>query len=508
MRALTAPDWIVIALYGAVVLGVGWWANRRQKTSRDYFLGGGALPWWAVAASLAATSFSTSSLIGGTGFGHGPHGVSWFQLQIGDFLALGVVSLLFLPFFAQLRSTTAYEYLEKRFGVGARSVASVLFLVQTLLRTAILVYGPAVALQTLLGWSVEASIVFTALAAIVYSVSGGIAAVVWTDLIQLGVILVAVGACIAVVLADVPGGITAVVSHANRTGRLQVVSTEMQRGSIYNLVGAIVPYGVFALSLFGTGQQAVQRFLACKDLKAARRAAFGAWAAGASALGACLLLGVALAAWSELAPNAKDLGVDAEVLPAFVGERLPAGLAGLVLAAIFAASMSSIDSAIHSMSTCTLIDFVQRFSRTPPDDARLLRYARFVTGCAGVLAVGGALLAAESARAGGLLETTVTWLGYVAGPLLGLFLLGMLTRRVGQTAALIGVFVAAYGIALIVGWTDLATRGASGAWHPLWLAPASAALTCVAALLASLVLPRPSTERTSGLTVWTRAPRA
>jgi SSS family solute:Na+ symporter len=266
-----------------------------------------------------------------------------------------------------------------------------------------------------------------------------------------------------------------------------------------------VPYGVLALSLFGTGQQAVQRFLSCKDLGAARRAAFGGWAAGAVALGACLFLGVTLAAWGELAPSARDLGSGDAVLPAFVGLRLPAGLAGLVLAAVFAASMSSIDSAIHSISTCVLVDFVQRFARRTPGDTTLLRYARVVTACAGVLAVGGALHAAEVASGEGLLETTVTWLGYVAGPLLGLFLLGMLTRRVGQTAALIGVFTAAYGIALTVGATELVKSGATGAWHPLWLAPASACVTCLAALLASLVLKRPPEARLRGLTVWTRS---
>ena len=503
MDRMALLDWIVIGVYGAAVLGIGWWANRRQTSSEAYFLGGRSLPWWAVGVSLIATSFSSASLIGGTGWGFA-NGLGYLQLQIGDLLAIGVVALVFLPFFAGLGITTAYEYLERRFGALARSLGSLLFMAQTLLRTSLLIYAPALALSTLLGWDLTTAIVVTAVAAIVYSVFGGISAVVWTDLIQFGVILVSVAMCLWIVVSDVPGGLSAVLDHAAEAEQLEPVSVEWNPRSPFNLAGSILAYGILALSLFGTGQQAVQRFLACEDVRAARRAAFTGWAAGAIAVGACLFLGVCLSAWVELAPNGTPLGAKADqVLPAFVGARLPAGAAGLLLAAIFAAAMSSIDSAIHSISTCTIVDFVVRYSKNPPDDRGRLRAARWVTALVGVVSIGGALLAAEGDKS--LLDTMIKWLGYVAGPLLGLFLLGMLTRRATQVGALLGVLAAATGIAIAVLGTDAFNLKTEAAWHPLWLAPASALATFVLGWTASWLTRSPSDEDLRGLTIWTRS---
>jgi SSS family solute:Na+ symporter len=490
--ALAALDWIVMALYGAVVIAIGWVANRRQKDSEDYFLGGRRLRWWVVGISLIATSFSSASLIGGTGFGYAT-GMRWLQLQIGDLVAIIVVCLVFLPFFSSLGLTTAYEYLERRFGVVARSVASLLFIVQTLLRSAVLIYGPALALSSILGWRVETAIVVAAAAAIAYSTFGGIAAVVWTDLIQFAVILFAVGYCLLLVAGDVPGGFGAVLDHADSRGALEVVTLEADRGTPFNLLGALVPYAVLAMSLFGTGQQAVQRFLSCRDLRSARAAAVTGWTAGTIALGVTLFLGVCIGAWAALAPGATSMeGIKAdEVLPRFIGTRLPAGVAGLMLAAIFAASMSSLDSAIHSMSTASIVDFFRRFSKRPPDPRTELRFAREMTLLFGLIATHGALLAARTETT--LLETLVTWLGYFAGPLLGLFALGMLTKRANEFGALVGTFVAiAFVLGLAWAWTGPESGTPYKPWgfHRLWFAPFSCALTFGLGLLASLLRPR------------------
>jgi solute:Na+ symporter, SSS family len=494
---LAPLDWIIMAVYGAAVLGIGFVANRRQKNGEDYFLGGRALPWWAVGASLIATSFSAASLIGGTGFGF-MKGMGYLQLQIGDFLALAAVAFLLIPFFARLRLTTAYEYLEQRFGVVARTVASLLFVAQTLLRTSLLFVVPAIALSAILGWSLGTSILVTAAAAITYSAFGGIAAVVWTDLIQMAVVSVGVAYCLVVVVTDIPGGLGAVIEHADAAGRLDAVTWSMDFTTPFNVPGAIVAYGVLAFSLFGTGQQAVQRFLACADVASARKAAALGWTIGTAALAACLFLGVGLAAWVDLAPpgTSAALGTWDEVLPGFIRHRVPAGMAGLLLAAIFAAAMSSIDSAIHSMSTCALVDFVGRFRQGPLEERERLRLARLATVLFGVIAINGALIAAAEER--GILVTLVTWLGYLAGPLLALFLLGVLTRRANERGVLIGVAVGFAGI-IIVQFTV-----AELPFHALWFAPMSCAVTLVVGALASLLFPRPAVDGLAGLTWWTR----
>jgi len=466
---MSAADVFVMVLYGAVVLGIGFWANRRQKNSEDYFLGGRKLKWWAVGISLVATSFSSASLIGGTGFGYS-NGLGYLQWQIGDLIAILIVCAIFLPFFAAQPITTAYEWLEHRFGRRARVVGSLLFLAQTAVRASVLVYGPALAIQAVLGWSVESSILLSATAAIAYSAFGGIAAVVWTDCIQFGVILFAVVAALFMVGSDVPGGFGAIVDHAREHERLHAVTFSADPKSPFNLLASVVPYMFLALSLFGTGQQAVQRFLSCQDLKSARRAALTGWLAGTIALSITLLLGVAIFAWQELAPAAEGFALDKgdKVLPTFLVARMPAGMAGLMLAAIFAASMSSLDSAVHSMSTSFLVDIVRR---------RDLRLARVATIGVGVIATFGALAAARSES--GMLLTMASWLAYFAGPMLALFLLGMLTK-VTENAALIGV--AAGGLLVLV----LAWYRTSLPFHRLWLCP----ISCIAAMLTGLAAAR------------------
>ncbi|MHC4955955.1 MAG: sodium:solute symporter family transporter [Planctomycetota bacterium] len=478
---MEALDYVVMAVYAAAVLGIGVWAHRKQKVSEDYFLGGRRLRWWAVGISLVATSFSSVSLIGGTGYGYS-RGMGWLQLQIGDLVALVIVCAVFLPFYAKLHLTTAYEYLERRFGGAARTVGSLLFLGQTAVRAAILVYGPALALQAVVGWSVETSIVVSAAAAIAYSAFGGIAAVVWTDCIQFTVIVVAVLATLFVVASDIPGGAGAAMDYASDHNRLEAVTLSTDPKTPMNLLGSLVPYMVLALSLYGTGQQAVQRYLCCKDLRSARRAALTGWAAGTAALSIALLLGVFLFAWHELAPAAEGFALDKgdKVLPKFLATRMPAGLAGLMLAAIFAASMSSLDSAVHSMSTCFLVDFVRRYTKRPPDERRELRLARVTTVVIGIIATLGALAAARAETT--LLETMVNWLGYFAGPLLGLFLLGMLTTKVEERAALWGVAMGA-AYAVVLAWFKPVLP-----FHTLWVAPISCVVTVGTALLMTLLL--------------------
>jgi len=480
-------------------VGVGVHANRRQKSTEDYVLGGRALPWWAVGVSLIATSFSSAALIGGTSFGYAK-GMSYLQLQIGDLVAVAVACAVFVPFFSNLRITTAYEYLERRFGVVARTIASTLFIGQTIARAGILVYGPALAISVVLGWEIEPAIVATGAAAVVYSATGGLAAVVWTDLLQFVVVVLGIGATIILVIGDVPGGLGAVVSSASESGRLAPITWSVDAGSLFNPLGATLAYGTLALSVAGTNQQAVQRYLACKDAQSARRAAYLGWTIGFVAVALTLFLGTCLAVWTDVAPEGaevvRSIDVDGNaVLPAFILHRLPAGLAGLLVAAIFAASMSSMDSAIHSMSTATLVDFVRRFRRTPASDHAELRLARVLTVVFGAVATGAAIFAAGEGDL--LLDQLIRWLGYFAGPLLGLFLLGVSSRRANERGAVVGVVVAGTIVVVAV----ILDAPAAYGFHPLWLAPLSCAATIVYGLAVSTLGPAPARAQLDGLTL-------
>ncbi len=506
-QGLAALDWVLLAVYGAVVVGIGVWANRRQKSTEDYTLGGRRMRWWAVGVSLIATSFSSAALIGGTGFGF-QRGMGYLQLQLGDLVAVAAACALFVPFFSRLRITTAYEYLERRFGVGVRTLASLLFIGQTLLRAGVLVFGPATALSIVLGWDIEVAIVVTGASAVLYSAIGGLAAVVWTDLIQFAVVVVGVTASVIIVAGDVPGGLDAVLSGASAADRLDVVDWGLSPSSPFSVIGSLFAYGALALSVAGTNQQAVQRYLSCRDARSATRAAFLGWAMGFVAVALTLFLGVCLAQWAELVPDAAS-GFTADVtagggdaaLPAFIVHRLPAGLAGLLVAAIFAASMSSMDSAIHSMSTAALVDFAPHFRKGAVDEARDLRLARILTVVFGVAATAAGLAAATSATL--MLDTLLRWLGYFAGPLLGVFLLGVLTERSNEPGALLGMILGG-GVVFLLVFVD---APAALAFHPLWLAPLGCALTVLGGIGCSLLWPAPVAGRVTGLT-WSTRPRS
>ncbi len=470
-------DFIVLFVYATTVIAIGVVAHRKQKSSEDYFLGGRKLPWWAIGVSILATSFSSSSLVGGVGFGFAK-GIHYTSIQLGDLLGFGLVCVFFMGFFKSAPYTTAYEFIEKRFGVVARSLASLLFILQTLARAGLLVYAPAVVLAIVLDWSIETAIVVTAVAAILYSTFGGIGAVVWTDLIQVCVILAALVACLLLVASDLPGGFSQGVELAVQADKLDLLPERTWKQA-FSLPWILLAYGVLSLQVAGTNQQAVQRYLACEDLHTARKAAMTGWGIGALTLGLSVFLGVMIGAWSSQFPDIlpKTQGGD-EVMAGFILQRLPPGLSGLLVAAIFAAAMSSLDSAIHSVSTAVSVDFLRRFGRKR-SPASELSLARVFTLLFGLAALGIALLAAAQSNNKGLLETMINWLGYFAGPFVGLFVLAMLPWRCPEWGAVSAVLLAfaASGLVVASAWWKAAEI------HALWLAPASLLLTLVLGLL-------------------------
>ncbi|MGD8397010.1 MAG: sodium/solute symporter, partial [Candidatus Eiseniibacteriota bacterium] len=417
MPALHAADWAVLALYAAVVVGLGILARHRQRDTDEFFLGGRDLPWLLVGASILATAFSATSLLGGPGEAFG-HGLLWLQLQLGDLLAILVVAVLFIPFFRGLALRTAYEYLERRFGPAARTAGSVLFQLQVLFRTGILVYGPSLALATLTDIDVGWAIVVVGVIATVYTVLGGITAVVWTDVLQLAVVLGGLVLTAIAIAGAVPGGFGGALQMAAGGERLRLVDPSLPVTSVRSIAGAVIGYGLLSLSVAGTNQQPVQRYLSCRSVGAAQRAALLGWFVGLVVTATTLVVGVMLYAFYQVHAGALPEGTAADaVFPHFIATELPVGVAGLLVAAIFAAAMSSLDSALNSLATASVVDVYQRFVRRDAPDRHYLRVARWLTVGWGVLGIAVGLYVAGR---GGLLEMAVRYMNYFAGPLLGL----------------------------------------------------------------------------------------
>ena len=436
-------DLLVLVGYAIIVVILGWIAHRRQSTTEDYFLGGRKLPWIVVGASILATAFSASSLLGGPGEAF-THGLLWLQLQIGDLIAVALVVWLFIPALRGRQLTTAYEFLEQRFDVRVRWFSSALFQLQVLFRAGVLVYGPALALATLTGLDLNTTILVVGVLASAYTVLGGMTAVVWTDALQVGVVIAGLAACLVAVNAGIDGGLPEAFRIASADGRTRLLDTAAPLNSPRSWPGAVFGYGILALSVFGTNQQTVQRYLSCRSIAEARRAAWLGWGLGFVITLLTLFVGLALYGFYRVHSGVlpEDLAGDA-ILPFFVDTELPPGVAGLLIAAIMAAAMSSLDSALSSLATTVEVDFLARLR--PAEESDRLRRARWLTLAAGILATAAALALAGR---GTLLALAVQVMGWFAGPVLALFILALRRHPPGPGQALFAAVVGALTVLL------------------------------------------------------------
>lgn len=435
-------DWVVLALYVVAMVAIGFWANRRQTDTEAYFVGNRSMPWWATGLSIIATSFSAASILGVPGYAYASD--MWYlQYQLGDIFGAVLVALLFIPFFHRVKGlTTAYEYLEARFDLKTRLLGSTLFSLTVLLRAGTLLYGAALLFSAVAPTDflpgldgVEEAVIFFGVIAILYTVMGGISAVIWTDVIQFTIMASGIIAAMAVVVVGTPGGWGTAFMEASQFDKLDIIHLE-QPFAQTGLVTAIFGYGLLALSLFGTNQQPVQRYMTVKNPREAQRALLLGVGSGAIGVTLSLLLGVFLFVFYQHFPDAIPEGLTSDqVMPHFVVAEVPPLITGLLVAAVFAAAMSSLDSALNSLSAALTVDFLARFKPDLSEDFRL-GFAKVVVVTAGILGIGVGIYAARTQSP--LIDLILTFMGYFAGGLLGLFLLGMLTRRANGTGAFIG----------------------------------------------------------------------
>jgi solute:Na+ symporter, SSS family len=438
-------DWIVLAIYIGTIIAIGAWANRLQTDTEAYFVGNRNVRWWAAGLSIIATSFSAASILGVPGFAFATD--MWYlQYQLGDILAAVIVALLFIPFFHRVRGlTTAYEYLEVRFDAKTRLLGSSLFALTVLLRAGTLLFGAALLFSAVVPTdlipglnSVEEAVVIFGAIAILYTVLGGISAVIWTDVIQFSIMSLGIIASMAVVVIATPGGWQEAIVEAGQFQKLDIIKLEEPFAGT-GLVTAIFGYGLLALSLFGTNQQPVQRYMTVKHPREAQQALLLGVGAGAIGVTLSLLLGVFLFIFYEHFPALlpPDLSAD-QVMPHFVNTEVPPILTGALVAAVFAAAMSSLDSALNSLSAALTVDFLKRFKPDVSESGRLT-FAKAVVVTAGIMGIGIGIYSARTEAP--LIELILTFMGYFAGGLLGLFLLGMLTKRANGHGAFIGAII-------------------------------------------------------------------
>lgn len=443
MQTLPAIDILVLILYLAAVVGLGCWLSRRNRTTNDFMAAGGTLPGWAVGLSIFGTYLSSNTFIGVPGKAYGEN---WngFVFSLSLPFAAWVAVKWFVPFYRRTGEISAYHHLEKRFGPWARTYALGCYLLTQLARVGTILFGVSLGLSALTGWSVPVIIIAGGIAVTAYTLLGGIAAVIWTDVIQSLVLLVGALVIAGLLLANHPHGPGEALHIAANEGKFSLGSfgLDLTQSTFW----VVFLYGVFInLNNFGIDQSFVQRYHAARDEKAAARSVWAGALLYVPVAALFFLIGSLLFSYYHASPELlKPLvaqypdGHADKVLPHFIATQLPPGAAGLLIAAIFAAAMSSIDTSLNSAATVTLKDFVQRHlnrGQTESDALRILRTATLVWGVLGT----GVALAMIGQKS--LLDAWWKLSGIFAGGMLGLFLLGLISRRANNAGALAGVIV-------------------------------------------------------------------
>jgi SSS family solute:Na+ symporter len=471
-----ALNWTILCLYLLLLVALGVYIARRNRSADDFFLAGGRIPWWAAGLSIFGTQLSAITFLAvpaKTFAGDWTH----LLLNFGILAVAPIVIVFYLPHLRRPGVTSAYEFLERRFSPGLRLFGALSFTLFQLARMGIVLLLPALALSAVTGIDIYLCILAMGVLSTAYTVLGGIEAVIWTDVIQVVVLLGGALAAIVIITFGIDGGFTSIFELANAQDKLRLIDLDWSLASDGVLV--LIFGSIFANLIPYTSDQAVvQRYLTTPDDASARKAIWTNAFLSLPASALFFFLGTALFAWYSQMPE--RLGVLAkqdQILPWFVANEMPAGLAGLVIAGVFAAAMSSLDSSMHSIATVTTKD-IFKISAEQSEDA--LRIARRTTLFLGVLGTAtAALLASFEIRS--LWTAFLQVIGLCLGALGGLFALAVFSKRADARHAWIGTIAS---VAAIYAATQ------TDRLHGLLLS-AIGVITClVVGSLAALLLPR------------------
>jgi SSS family transporter len=442
-------DYTIFGGYLAASVGVGLWSARGQKSLGDYFLAGRGMGSVMVGMSILAALFSGISYLAGPADVY-RNGFAFAYGVLAFFIATPFTTIWMLPKFYQSRYFTAYQFLEERFALSVRLLASGLFIFRVLLWLAAATYAPALALEKVTGIPLWITILASGLLTTMYTALGGMRAVIWTDVMQLIVLFGGQLLIVMVAVGKIPGGLAGVWETAMADGRMDL-SFNFSISERVNFWSVLIAATFLNMVQMATDQVSVQRYLSAGNLKEAQRSL---WIKLWMVLPVLVLFyGTGLVLYAFYKQHGDPLGAgliekEDQILPYFVVTQLPAGLPGLLIAAIYAASMSTISAGLNSLSSATIVDFKQRLTgASTRTESRQVGEAKLVTVGYGMLVIMCAF--AVSKMPGNLVESVNTVIGLVGGPLLGLFFLGMFTSRTTSRGALMGCFTGFISVLLL-----------------------------------------------------------
>jgi solute:Na+ symporter, SSS family len=441
-------DLVIVVVYLLAVTALGMHFRRKQQDARDYFLGGRTAPWWALAFSIVATETSTLTIIGTPAISYAGN-LTFLQLVFGYLLGRLLIVLLLLPGYFRGEFFTAYALIEKRFGDKMRAVAASTFLITRALAEGVRVSAIALVISVVLGTSEKFAVVLVIALTILYTLEGGMKAVIWTDVAQLLLYLTGSAVTLFVLLHRIPGGWSEVTQVAAASGhKLQVLDFSFAWSTKYTFWSGLIGGAFLTMASHGTDQTIVQRLLAARSERDSRRALLTSGVIVLIQFSVFSLSGVLLFVFAQHAPLLAPGERTDRILPLFLVREMPPGLAGLLLASIIAVAMSNASGSLNSLAASSVLDF-SRLRGASADPASFLKLSRRMT-----LAWGLVLMAFGLKKWGPLLEAGLTIASLPFGSLLGLFLLGTLDRGANARGALIGMFA---GLAAILCVSRLTT---------------------------------------------------
>ena len=438
-------DLALIAAYLVGITSFGLRFRKKQRSLRDYFLADRNIPWWAIALSIVAAETSTLTIIGVPGLAYDTN-FTFLQLVMGYLVGRVIISYLLLPHYFRGDLFTAYQLIERRFGGRLRSLTAGLFLMTRAAAEGIRIFAVAlvvgIALGPLLG-NISTlqrdviSIGIVTLLTLLYTFEGGMAAVIWTDVVQLGIYLAGTLIGVFTILHLVPGGWFTIQAQAASADKFRVFDFTPDFYRTYSFWSGVIGGAFLTTASHGTDQLIVQRLLAARSETQSKLALLSSGVAVFFQFSLFLLIGAMLWVFYRISPPAIPFDKTDRIFPSFIVTYMPHGISGILIAAILAAAMSNLSAALNALSSTTMVDFYLRRRPDTPERRRIL-LSRLATIAWGLVLFALAIL---SRRGGTVVELGLSIASVAYGALLGVFLLGVLTRRANQRGSVIGMAV-------------------------------------------------------------------
>lgn len=431
---ISSIDTFIIAAYILGMMLIGWRLGKSNESSEDYFLAGRSMPWLPIGLSVAATTISANSFIGGPGWAYSA-GISPYMVQIGVPLAIFIILFTTIPVLYNLRLTSIYEYVEMRLGIKTRMLTVIGFLANSIIQISSMVFIPALILKTFTGWSLTVVVPIIVISAIIYTLLGGIKAVIWTDAVQMIVMWCGLIFSIVLILKSLNMGFFETLAIAKEAGKLNAINFTLDisytNGFWITLIGGTVMW----IRYFGFDQGQVQRILTAKSIRGVKKSFVVSAFVMNILYFVFMLVGVLLFVFYK----GKEFGNANSIMIDFITNHLPVGVIGLVIAGVFAAAMSSVDSLLNSMSTVFVKDIYERFF-TKGETETSLKRSMIISAVWGIVIIVVTLLG-FSGTTKSVIDVVGSYISYISGPMCGAFFLALFTTKANDKGTAAGVVI-------------------------------------------------------------------